>query len=158
MLMAENLGAGNLIYLEVSDTGCGIDKEILSNIFDPFFTTKFVGRGLGLAAVMGIVRTMGGAIKVDSEADKGSVFTIYLPASAAEGEPFADVSQLKTALIIDDEDEVLDIGSQMLEALGYNALVARNGAEALEVLRPVPKGSSVSFIFLDVGMPVYGWE
>ncbi|HIJ81871.1 MAG TPA: PAS domain S-box protein [Desulfuromonadales bacterium] len=81
VLLEENLTDGLYVYLEISDTGCGIDRETLPKVFDPFFSTKFVGRGLGLAAVMGIVRAYKGAIKVYSEPGKGCTFKILLPAS-----------------------------------------------------------------------------
>jgi len=79
ILMSDNMEPGSFIFIEVSDTGSGIDKAALSKIFEPFFSTKITGRGLGLAAVMGIIRNMGGAIRVISEKGKGTVFTLYLP-------------------------------------------------------------------------------
>jgi len=78
------LAPGDYVCMEVSDTGCGMPPEVLARIFDPFFTTKFTGRGLGLAAVMGIVRTHQGALQVSSTAGRGSTFHIYLPVSQTQ--------------------------------------------------------------------------
>ena len=86
------LAPGAYVLMEISDTGCGMPPEVLARIFDPFFSTKFTGRGLGLAAVLGIVRTHGGALRVFSTAGKGSTFRIYLPVSQAQTQhPFLAV-------------------------------------------------------------------
>jgi len=84
----ENLADGLYVYLEIADSGCGMDKETLSRLFDPFFTTKFTGRGLGMAAVLGIIRGHRGAIKVYSEPGRGTTFKILLPASGRPDEIF----------------------------------------------------------------------
>ena len=130
------------VSLRVSDTGCGIDPQIVPKVFDPFFTTKEMGRGtgLGLASVYGIIKSHGGYIDVRSEKEKGTTFTILLPAS--EKEPVmestapADWSKrFGTILLIDDERMILDVGCELLEELGYTVLSAVSGKEALEIFK-----------------------
>jgi PAS domain S-box-containing protein len=158
VFLSENLNDREYVFVEVSDTGCGIDGETIPKIFDPFFTTKFIGRGLGLAAVMGIVRSLNGAISVRSEQGRGSVFTLYLPVPSDINEARGSTEALtvKTVLLVDDEEDVLATGEQMLARLGYRVLVARNGREAVEAVRmhSEPGSEKISLILLDIGMPV----
>jgi PAS domain S-box-containing protein len=165
IFLAENLKPGRFISVEVADSGCGIDIFAMDKMFDPFFTTKFMGRGLGLAAVMGIVRSMKGAIKVISEPGKGTVFTLYLPASDKQPEAKEAAASLQggTVLLVDDEEDVITIGTQMLEALGYRVCIAVNGAEAVEIMKKqadagMAEADRVAFILLDIGMPVMNGE
>lgn len=152
----ENLTDGLYVYLEIADTGCGMNKETLSKLFDPFFTTKFTGRGLGMAAVLGIVRGHKGAIKVYSEPDRGTTFKILLPASDRPAELFNDNcrkdewSGSGTVLLVDDEETVRGIGSEMLKELGFTTITANDGREALEIYKATP---DIAFVIMDLTMP-----
>jgi PAS domain S-box-containing protein len=152
----ENISAGLYVYLDIADTGCGMDKETMAKLFDPFFTTKFTGRGLGMAAVLGIVRSHKGAIKVDSEVDKGTLFKVLLPASK---KPAALINIKKytddwkgsgTVLLVDDEESVRSICFEMLKELGFETITANDGREAVEQFKNNP---SISFVILDLTMP-----
>jgi PAS domain S-box-containing protein len=152
----ENLSDGLYVYLEIADTGCGMDRETKAKIFDPFFTTKFTGRGLGMAAVLGIVRGHKGAIKVYSEPGKGSTFKILLPASGRPAELFNHVRNVEdwrysgTVLLVDDEETVRGIGKEMLQELGFTAITANDGLEAIEVFKATP---DIVLVILDLTMP-----
>ena len=152
----ENINQGLYVYIEVSDTGCGMDQETLSKIFDPFFTTKFTGRGLGMAAVFGIVRGHKGVIKAYSEPDKGSTFRILLPVSE-KPEALSDFHSISeewhgsgTVLLVDDEESIRAIGSEMLRTLGFQVIVAEDGGDALDKFKNNP---SIQFVILDLTMP-----
>ena len=123
----DDLAPGLYVHLEVTDTGSGMDAETRSRIFEPFFTTKFTGRGLGLAAVLGIVRAHKGALKVYSEPGKGTTFKVLFPALEEKGRergpsnssPQADWRGQGTILLVDDEESLIDLGARMLEHLGF---------------------------------------
>ena len=149
------------VEISVSDTGVGIDRETRERIFEPFFTTKEMGRGtgLGLASVYGIIKSHGGYIDVDSEKERGTTFTIYLPASdrKAVREKVAPAAMLKgtgTILLIDDEKMILDVGCELLEELGYTVLSALSGQEALDIFQK--NSDKIDLIIMDMIMPGMG--
>ncbi|MBU1568724.1 MAG: CHASE domain-containing protein [Proteobacteria bacterium] len=152
----ENISAGIYVFIEIADSGCGMDKDTLSKLFDPFFTTKFTGRGLGMAAVLGILRGHKGAIKIYSEPSRGSTFKILLPASGKPVELFSHKSQTDswqgsgTVLLVDDEDTVRAIGSEMLKELGFTPVTANDGQEALKIFK---SRDDINFVILDLTMP-----
>jgi CheY-like chemotaxis protein len=152
----ENLQPGLYVYLEVADTGCGMSKKTLTKLFDPFFTTKFTGRGLGMAAVLGIVRGHNGAIKVYSEENKGTTFKILLPAGSRPAELFNGAQHLNNwqgtgkVLLVDDEETVRGIGVEMLAEVGFEAITATDGRDALEKFRQHP---DICAVILDLTMP-----
>ncbi len=159
---AAQLSTGKYVCLEVRDTGCGMDPATKAKIFDPFFSTKFTGRGLGLAAVAGIVRGHKGAIKVSSAPGEGSCFTVLFPAAkrAAATPSLAADHQLLwgsgTVLVVDDEEIVREMAKTTLEHHGYQVLLAESGPAAIEVLRSHP--GDISLVVLDLSMPQMNGE
>jgi len=153
---------GNYVQITVSDSGTGMDKKTMERIFEPFFTTKEMGRGtgLGLASVYGIVKGHGGFIDVDSQKGKGTTFRIYLAATdkpvvrngAEAPEPITRGSE--TILLVDDEQMMLDIGRDLLQAMGYRVITARDGEEAVEVYRG--RSGEIDLVLLDIVMPKMG--
>lgn len=157
-LIASDLPPGEYVFLEVQDTGCGMDPETISHVFEPFYTTKFTGRGLGLAAVLGIVRGHHGAIKIYSEIGRGTTFKILFPAcesapdSSDATEPARAAWQGKgLILLVDDEETIRAIGKRMLERMGFSVLLASDGREALEIYRK--RADEIACVLLDLTMP-----
>jgi PAS domain S-box-containing protein len=154
----DDLPSGPYIFLEVSDTGSGMSRETVERIFDPFFTTKFTGRGLGLSAVLGIVRSHKGAIKVYSELGKGTTFKLLFPVAegeeAAKGGPIVSDDEWRgsgAVLVIDDEMTVRGVTERILQVLGFAPVAARDGAQGVEIVRQ--RGDSLVAVLLDLTMP-----
>ncbi len=155
--LSKHLTPGLYVTLEVSDTGGGMDEGTKAKIFEPFFTTKFTGRGLGLAAVQGIVRGHRGAIKVYTQLGKGSTFKVLLPASgtalpvAPAEVAQARVGRGRTVLVVDDEAEIRTLTGKILERAGFNTLMAADGVEGVTVFRDFHP--QIAAVLLDLTMP-----
>jgi PAS domain S-box-containing protein len=155
--VASDLEPSNYLLLEVRDDGCGMDEATQAKIFDPFFTTKFTGRGLGLAAVLGIVRNNNGAVLVESTVGRGTSLRILLPpgtpAAATNVVPIDEAKTMEAlrVLVVDDEPTVLDVAKVALERAGYQVHTATNGQEAVQMAHA--SGGRFSIILLDLSMP-----
>jgi two-component system cell cycle sensor histidine kinase/response regulator CckA len=153
----QHLTAGPYVVLEVCDTGCGMSAETLGRIFDPFFTTKFAGRGLGLSAMLGIVRAHQGAVTVSSQVGAGTVFRVYLPATAAHAAAAPrerkahSLPRGSTILVIDDEEEIRDVVETVLQSRGINVLSAADGSLGLALFRQ--NATRIDVVLLDMNMP-----
>jgi len=161
LYLDEHLAPGRYVYLEVKDTGSGLDEAALDKIFDPFFTTKFAGRGLGLAAVMGIVRAHKGGVRVLSIPGQGTAFRIHLPlmnptvvaeSVLDDADRLVEDSDGATRILLaDDEEMVRVLGQLILEQHGYVVLTASDGDEAIAAFRE--HCDTLSLVLLDMTMP-----
>lgn len=157
-LVGDDLQPGRYAFLEVEDSGSGIADEDRAQIFDPFYTTKFKGRGLGLSAVMGIVRAHHGAMHLDSAPDEGTVFRTLFPptkapaaAAAAPAEAAGEWKSGGRILVVDDSETVREVAASALESIGFSSIVASSGFEAVEILREAKHG--LVAVLLDLTMP-----
>ena len=158
-VLDDRLPAGNYVYVEVRDTGVGMTAETRGRIFDPFFTTKFTGRGLGLAAVLGILRGHHGAVSVDSELGKGTTIRILFPratpAPTKTAEPAPSKPEPRTVagvvLVADDEPVIRRLAQRVLEARGYRVLLAEDGTQAVSMFRD--HAADIDVVVVDLTMP-----
>jgi signal transduction histidine kinase/ActR/RegA family two-component response regulator len=157
--LGANLTPDSYVYVEVTDTGCGMDAQTQAHIFEPFFTTKFAGRGLGLSAVLGIVKTHSGALKLTSEPGRGTTFRVFFPAAeirvnraqAKEPSSPAALAGKGGILLADDEEMLRTLGGKMLERIGFTVLTAADGREAVDLYRQ--RGGEIDLVILDMTMP-----
>jgi PAS domain S-box-containing protein len=156
---AQDLPEGEYVYLAVEDDGVGIGTAVQARMFEPFYTTKVAGRGLGLASVLGIVRSHGGAISVDSAPGRGSTICVLLPpTTTAAGRVGEDPRRTASGaaegtrvLVVDDEDAVLELAREFLERSGHRVLTALGGREGLSVFRA--RAAEIDAVLLDLAMP-----
>jgi len=164
----------NYASLEVRDSGCGIDEKEIKKLFDPFFSTRFTGRGLGLSVLLGIVKERSGAVTVESQKGKGSLFRVFFPLSekqtactnSAEELPrrSADIEAIApktqkggTLMVVDDDEMVRKMGMAMLTRLGFKVLEAKDGVEAVDVFRQ--HQDEIRLVLCDLSMPrMNGWQ
>jgi signal transduction histidine kinase/CheY-like chemotaxis protein len=156
-----NVKPGKYVNISVTDTGIGMDEATQQRIFEPFFTTKEMGRGagLGLASAYGIIKNHGGIINVSSTKGKGTTFNVYLPASEKkvvkeQKLPEEVLKGKETLLLVDDEDRIINVGTQILKALGYKVFFAKSGKEAIEVFKR--NQDKIGMVILDMIMPSMG--
>lgn len=158
-LCAEDIHPGRFVFMEVSDTGTGMKEETIEKIFDPFFTTKFTGRGLGMSAVLGIIRGHHGALKLYSELGQGTTFRVLLPAldiprpneTTTEENPLHDTG-IHKVLVVDDEESMREITQMMLIDAGVDeVLTAEDGRDAIQIYQR--EGTTIDLIILDLTMP-----
>jgi len=155
----DQLPPTDYLFIDVIDNGSGMSKEICARVFDPFYTTKKEGRGLGLATVIGIVRSHGGGIRIHSQPDQGTVFRVLMPACDAPAEQFPDDEQTGwnwhgagRVLVIDDEETVRTVSARILEALGFSPTLAKDGQEGAELFRQ--HAADYKMVLTDLSMPI----
>lgn len=154
---------GRYACLTVTDNGCGMEPETQKRIFEPFYTTKFTGRGLGMSAILGIIKAHNGALQLSSQAGAGTTFKVYLPVQetheTVEAQPeeapcASSADRGDTVLLVDDEEALRSIGMALLNAVGFEVLTAANGHEAVELFRQ--RKDSIDLVMLDLIMPEMG--
>jgi PAS domain S-box-containing protein len=161
--LGDSVNPGEYVYLKVADNGCGMDEESKARVFDPFFSTKFAGRGLGLAALFGIIKAHKGAIEIKSRVNEGTEFTVYFPSEETQkhenhekvyGGIYSDNgvchSEKGFILLVDDEENVRIVGKEMLEASGFRVLTAFDGISAVDVFRE--NADSLQCVILDLAI------
>lgn len=155
--LGDELTEGDYVYVEVKDSGCGMDEATVKKIFEPFFTTKFTGRGLGMSAMMGIVKAHHGAIHIYSEPGQGTMVRVAFPAVGLQAEPLVDdvpeAGEHSKALImiVDDEADILEYTESVLTNLGYEVITAVSGEEALEIFQQEER--KIDLVITDATMP-----
>jgi CheY-like chemotaxis protein len=157
-LLVDGAHPGSYVFMEVTDTGSGIDAQSLERIFDPFFSTKFTGRGLGLAAVLGIVRGHRGFVQIETTVGEGTTFRICLPSAGPAPVPHGEerstvptVMDVGTVLVIDDEEPVRRVVGRILERAGIQKLMAVDGDDGVDVFRA--NSEAIGVVLLDLTMP-----
>lgn len=167
-LLNEKPEPGHYVFLEVSDNGCGMSEEIIKRLFDPFFTTKFTGRGLGMSAVLGIIRSHNGALLVESKPGEGTTFKVFFPAAEAvlplvvvdnDKSDLSDQSDQSDqsgtpqplALVVDDEKSVLKTCAKMVKLCGFNVITAVDGVDAVSKFRE--QADEIALVLMDLTMP-----
>jgi signal transduction histidine kinase len=153
---SSGLSDGRYVSLAIEDNGRGMDESTRQRLFEPFYTTKFQGRGLGMAAVYGIIRNHGGWIKVDSEVGRGTRVIIYFP--SVDDVPLQDKRSgasvalgTETILLVDDDDVVVDVSQKILTRLGYQTMVAKTGEEATTIFKKTDE--KFDLVLLDMKLP-----
>jgi PAS domain S-box-containing protein len=160
--LEEKQPTGRYVWMKVCDNGCGMSGDTLQKLFDPFFTTKFTGRGLGMSAVLGIIRAHKGAFLVESRLDVGTTIQVLFPiaddqptgsrqVTESEAAPKKSIGRSVKVLVVDDEDMIRAVSIAMLEELGFETLAAAGGEEALAIFRR--DGDSIDVVLLDQVMP-----
>jgi len=162
--LGEVIPSGKYLCLEVADNGCGMNDETKRRIFEPFYTTKFTGRGLGMSAVLGIIKAHKGALQLFSQQGQGSTFKVFFPVQISNTEEKWSLQSIQehwkgsgTILLAEDEEQICLIAATMLKELGFTVIEASNGLEALEMYRK--NAAVISLVVADMGMPVMdGYE
>ncbi len=157
LFAGQTVPPGRYACVSVSDDGCGMSRETLARVFEPFFSNKGAGRGLGLSAMLGVVRAHRGFVHVESEPGKGTRFTLAFPISTrvagGSERPMPHVQRMdgRTALVVDDEAEVREVVEAILQMRGFRVLLARDGREGAELFRR--RGGEIDVVILDMTMP-----
>jgi PAS domain S-box-containing protein len=158
--LGNTIPVGSYVRLEISDNGSGMDDEIKRRIFEPFYTTKFTGRGLGMSAILGIIKGHQGALQLESQLGQGTTFKVFLPAQSDKSisnrsslpTPHTAWQGSGTILLVEDEEQILLVAKLMLEKLGHTVIEASNGREALDMFQK--HIDDIVLVVTDIGMPI----